>query len=105
MPLWLTTSCGIVTVKARPLLVPLGVVTVTLPLVAPEGTLTVICVAEFTTKPGAAVPLKLTAVVLLRLAPVSTTLVPTGPEVGLAPLSVGAGKVVVFSSTEADASF
>ena len=63
--------------------VPVGVVTVMGPEVAPVGTLTVICVpAAFTLGLGALVPLKRTAVVPVKLAPVMTTLVPFTPLVG-----------------------
>ena len=50
-----------------------------MPLVAPTGTVAVICVAEFTVK-TAAVPLKRIALALLNPVPVKVTLVPTGPE-------------------------
>ena len=43
--------------------------------------------------------MKLTPVALLRLVPVSVTLVPTGPLVGLIVVMVGAANTVVFSST------
>ena len=76
------TGAGTVTVNARPLLIPPGVVTVTLPVVAPAGTVAVIWLPEFTVK-LAAVPLKLTAVAPVRLVPVRMTEVPTGPLVGL----------------------
>jgi len=67
--------------------VPPGVVTEIGPVVAPEGTVAVICVDESTVK-LAAVPLKVTDVAPVRLVPVITTLVPTGPLVGLKPLIV-----------------
>ena len=50
---------------------------------APAGTGTVIWVLELTTKPGAAVPLKATAVVPVKLLPVMTTLVPASPLPGV----------------------
>ena len=81
-----------VTVKLSTLVaVPPGVVTETVPVVAPAGTTAVISVAEVTLKLAAAVPWKATAVAPLRPLPVSVTLVPTGPEAGVNPVSVGAG--------------
>ena len=48
---------GAVTVKSAALVtMPPGVVTVMAPVVAPDGTVAVICVAESTTKAVAAVP-------------------------------------------------
>ena len=65
--------------------VPPGVVTVIFPVVAPVGTVVVICVAEFTVN-VAVVPLNFTEVVVkpvpLKLVPVIVTVVPTTPEVG-----------------------
>jgi hypothetical protein len=61
--------------------VPLGVVTCTLPLVAPVGTVVVISVLD-TTVNVAAVPLNVTLVLPVRLLPKMITLVPTLPEVG-----------------------
>ena len=69
--------------------VPKGAVTLMRPLALPAGTGTVICVSEFTTKPGAATPLKATAVVPVKLVPVMTTLVPAVPLVGVKLLMVG----------------
>nr|GFB65497.1 hypothetical protein [Tanacetum cinerariifolium] len=66
------------------------IVTVTLPVVAPMGTVAVRVVA-LTTLKVAAVPLKLTAVAPPRLVPVSVTLVPAVPLVGLRLVRVGAG--------------
>jgi hypothetical protein len=60
---------------------PFDVVTVTKPVVAPLGTVVLICVPE-TTVNVAAVPLKLTAVAPVRLVPRILTLDPTLPEVG-----------------------
>ena len=81
-------GAGTAMVNSRPLLVPPGVATVTLPLAAPAGTVAVIWVPEFTVNVAAA-PLKLTAVAPVRLVPVITTLVPAEPLAGLSPLSVG----------------
>ena len=74
---------GAVTVKATPLLVPPGVLIVTLPVVAPMGTVVVAVVEFVTLKVPAVVPLKLTPVAPVKPVPVSVTLVPTGPLVGL----------------------
>src|SRR5207302_3832005 len=63
---------------------PPEVVTVTVPLVAPPGTLVVISEAE-TTLNLAAVPLKLTAVAPVRLVPRMITFVPAAPDVGRVP--------------------
>ena len=68
--------------------VPPGVVTLTRPVVAPEGTVAVILIDEFTAK-LAATPLNVTNVAPLRLVPLITTEVPTGPEVGENELIVG----------------
>ena len=58
----------------------------------PAGTVAVICVAELTMKPVAAVAPKVTAVAPLKLVPVMVTLVPppVGPPVGLKAVTVGA---------------
>jgi hypothetical protein len=60
---------------------PAGAVTLIFPVVAPEGTVAVICVEEFTVN-AAFVPLNVTDVVPVKFAPVITTFVPTGPAVG-----------------------
>jgi hypothetical protein len=67
------------------------VTTLILPLVAPVGTVAVIWVDEFTVKLVAFVVLNRTAVAPVKLVPVMTTLVPTGPLVGLKDVTVGAG--------------
>ncbi len=71
--------------------VPPAVVTLIVPVVAPLGTVAVICVEEFTVKVVALVPLNLTAVAPVRFAPVTVTAVPTFPLVGEKLLIVGAG--------------
>jgi hypothetical protein len=68
--------------------VPSGVVTLIFPLVAPEGTVALICVLEATLK-AADVPLKRTLVVPVKLLPVIVTDVPTGPMVGVNEVIVG----------------
>ena len=59
--------------------VPPGVVTAIFPDFAPVGTVTVICVPEFTVKLVAALPPKVTFVVCNKPVPVMVTTVPTGP--------------------------
>jgi hypothetical protein len=81
--------------------VPPGVVTEILPVVAPVGTVAVICVAEFTVNVVALVVLNFTELVVklapltvpLKFVPVILTDVPTGPEAGVNPVIVGAGAV------------
>jgi hypothetical protein len=72
---------------------PAGVVTPIGPVVMPAGTKVVIWVAELTAKFVALTPLKVTAVVPLKFAPVMTTEVPVTPLVGVKLLMLGAGKV------------
>jgi hypothetical protein len=69
--------------------VPPGAVTLIGPVVAPVGTVAVICVAEFTVKVVAFTLLKLTAVAPVKLVPVSVTTVATGPHVGENDVTVG----------------
>ena len=88
-----TTDGG--TVKLAALVpVPAGVVTAIVPVLAPTGTVAAIWVAD-TTEKAAAVPLKWTAVAPVKPVPVRVTTVPTGPEVGVKPVTVGAGAVTV----------
>jgi len=71
---------AVVTVKLPALVaVPLGVMTVILPLTVPGGTTTVIWVAELTTNEVVDIAPKLTLVVPARFAPISMTLVPALP--------------------------
>src|SRR5436305_892668 len=80
---------GVVTVKLLALVaLPTGVVTLIGPEVAPVGTGAVSWVSALTVK-LAAVPLKLTAVVPLKLLPLIVTTVPTGPLVGVKEVMVG----------------
>jgi hypothetical protein len=72
--------------------VPLGVVTVMGPLVAPVGTFTVSWVSELTVKPAAAVLLKRTADACKKLVPVITTLAPTSPLAGEKLLMTGGAR-------------
>jgi hypothetical protein len=93
-----------VTVKFAALVaVPPGVVTVILPVVAPDGTVAVILVEEFTAK-DAETLLNLTEVVVkpdpVKFVPLIVTDVPTGPEVGENELMVGLGGVVTSKLLE-----
>ena len=82
--------------------VPAGVVTATGPLVAPAGTVAVICMSLFTMK-VAATPLKLTAVAPAKPVPLRITLLSGAPEVGRKPkpTSVGAGMIVRLAAPAA----
>src|SRR3989442_337907 len=80
---------GGMTVKLPALLaVPPGVVTLSGPVVAPDGTVAVMVVAEFTVK-LALVPLNRTAEAPVKLVPLMVTLVPTGPLAGVKLVTVG----------------
>src|SRR5262249_28846953 len=70
---------------------PPGVVTVIGPVVAPEGTVAVICVSELAEYDVALTPLNATAVAPVNPVPVIVTEVPTGPLVGANELIIGAG--------------
>jgi len=74
--------------------VPLGVVTVTGPLVALAGTVALIWVSEATPN-VAAVPLNATAVAPVKPVPLIVTAVPGGPLDGVNPVIVGGGPVTV----------
>jgi hypothetical protein len=88
-------AATVVTVKL-PLLEPLppAVVTAIFPVFAPVGTVAVICVALLTVKAVAAVLLNLTAVAPVKFVPLTVTLVPTGPLVGVNDVTVGVGTTV-----------
>jgi hypothetical protein len=81
--------------------VPPNVVAEILPVVAPVGTVAVICVAEFTVNDVALVVLNFTELVVklapltvpLKFVPVIVTDVPTGPKAGVNEVIVGAGAV------------
>jgi hypothetical protein len=86
---------AVLTVKFAALVaVPPGVVTLIFPVVAPVGTVAVICVAEFTVNEVAVVVLNFTEVVVkpvpLKFVPVILTDVPTGPKAGVNEVIVGA---------------
>lgn len=79
-------------VKLEELLpVPPGVIIEMGPVVAPVGTVTVICVAEFTVKVVALIPLNLTAVAPVKPVPVITTGEPNAPDEGVNDEIVGGG--------------
>jgi hypothetical protein len=71
-----------VTLKSGPIPVPPGVVTETGPVVAPFGTVVVICASESTVNEALA-PLKATFVAPASAEPLIVTVVPTGPPSGL----------------------
>jgi hypothetical protein len=96
---------SLLTVKLAVLIaMPPGVVTLICPVVAPEGTVAVICVEEFTVNVVAGTRLNPTAVVVkpvpLKLVPVMATEVPTGPEIGVNELMVGSGAVITVKFVE-----
>ena len=81
---------GKVTVNEDELVaVPPGVVTLIGPLVAPVGTCAVMSVDEMTAKLVSVAPLNLTLVAPMKPVPWMSTLVPTGPLVGVNELTVG----------------
>jgi hypothetical protein len=89
-----TVPTPAVTVKLLALVaVPPAVVTLMVPVVAPVGTVALICVAELTVN-DAVVPLNFTAVAPLKFAPVIVTLIPTAPLVGEKLVIDGAGMTV-----------
>jgi hypothetical protein len=65
------------------------VVTEIVPVVAPVGTVAVICVELLTVKDVAEVPLNFVAVAPVKFVPVIVTEVPTTPEGGLKLVMVG----------------
>jgi hypothetical protein len=88
-------AVGFETVKMVTLVAVLtGVVTPMAPVVAPAGTVAVICVFESTKNTWAAVVLNVTADAPHRLVPVMITEVPTGPLVG-ANRAMVAGRLAV----------
>src|SRR5215204_441397 len=106
-------ECVLLTVKLDGLVaVPPGVVTLIGPVVAVEGTVAVIWVAEFTTNVAATL-LKVTPVVVklvpptvpLKFVPVITTDVPVGPKVGVNEVIVGAGTGTTVKTPELRAVF
>src|SRR5437762_2473794 len=84
-----------VTVKLLELVpVPPAVVTLIVPVVAPLGTVAVICVSEFTVKDEASVPVDLANEAPVKWPPVMTALVPTGPLVGEKLVMEGEGGIL-----------
>jgi hypothetical protein len=77
--------------------VPAEFVTLIFPLVAPVGTVALICVSELTANVVALVPLKLTPLAPVKPVPVSVTLVPTGPLAGVNEVITGTGVTVKFA--------
>jgi hypothetical protein len=65
-------------------------VTLIFPVAAPVGTVALICVSELTVNVVAPVPLKLTPLAPVKPVPVSVTLVPAGPLVGVNDVMLGA---------------
>jgi hypothetical protein len=82
--------------------VPPVVVTLTSTVPEPAGAVAVICVAEFTVKPVAAVAPNVTAVAPDRFVPVNVTVVPpvVGPAVGEMLVIVGAPMNVYWSAAD-----
>lgn len=81
-----------VTVKAAELVaLAVAVDTLTGPVVAPSGTVALICVAETILQTLAATPLNCTPLTAERFVPLIKTLVPTGPLAGENEEMVGAG--------------
>src|SRR5665647_1255832 len=76
-----------------------GAVTVNVPVVAPAGTVAVICVPEEATLKVAEMPWKATAVAPVKPVPAKVTAVPTAPEIGVKLVTVvaaGGGAVAVW---------
>jgi hypothetical protein len=69
--------------------VPAGVVTERVPVVAPVGTVAVICVEESTWNDAALVPWNATDVAPPKFVPLMTTLAPAGPACGVKLAIVG----------------
>lgn len=90
---------GVVTVKVTPLLDPPAVVTTTLPVDAPVGTVASMVVL-FQLVAVAGIPLNVTVLdpwTTPKFVPVMTTDVPTGPEEGLTVVIAGTGGGVVVT--------
>jgi hypothetical protein len=79
---------------------PSGVVTLTLPVVAPEGTFAVIELFEFTVKVVWSAPPNSTRVAPWKWFPEISTGVPTGPQDGVNPSTVGAGAASAAGATD-----
>ncbi|GAA1233711.1 hypothetical protein GCM10009665_24980 [Kitasatospora nipponensis] len=81
-------------VKAMPLLVPDGEVTVTCTVPEPAGAVAEITVADTTVNDAATTP-KRTDVTPVNPLPVSNTVVPAGPDAGVAVVMIGAVMVIL----------
>jgi hypothetical protein len=79
---------------------PSGVVTFTLPVVAPEGTFAVIELFEFTVKVVWSAPPNSTSVAPWKWLPEISTEVPTEPHAGVNPPTVGAGAAYAIGATD-----
>ena len=79
---------------------PSGVVTLTLPVVAPAGTFAVIELFEFTVKVVWSAPPNSTSVAPWKWFPEISTEVPTGPHAGVNPSTVGAGAAEAIGATD-----
>jgi hypothetical protein len=91
---------GVVTSKLLELVaVPPGVVTRILPSVAPDGTVAVILVEEFTVNEAETL-LNVTLLTLTKLVPLIATEIPMGPEPGENEVMVGAGGEVTSKLLE-----
>ena len=99
----LAVAVTTVKVKGLPALVPLGVVTTTLPEAVPAGTVKVMVVAFTTVKPVMATPLSVREVAPTRFVPVMVTSAPTGPEFGLRPVMAGGAGAQVALKVKAPA--
>jgi hypothetical protein len=87
-----TAAGGVVTVKAVELVaLAVAVDTLTAPVVAPRGTVALICVWETILQTLAETPLNCTLVTADRFVPLIRTLAPTGPLAGEKEEMVGAG--------------
>jgi hypothetical protein len=82
------TGCTITLKLVELVPVPSTVVTAIGPVVAPAGTVVVICVSEFTLK-AAATPSNVTSVAPVKPVPVTVTAVPTAPLCGVKDVTEG----------------
>jgi hypothetical protein len=85
---WLGFGVGVTVKLAALVAVPPGVVTLSGPLVAPAGTVAVICVSLLAAN-CAARPLKATTLAPVKPLPTRVTLPPAGPEVGISAVMAG----------------
>lgn len=79
---------------------PSGVVTLTLPVVAPAGTFAVIELFEFTVKVVWSAPPNSTSVAPWKWLPEVSTEVPAGQHAGVNPSIVGAGAAYAIGATD-----